>query len=126
MERAKRDLLQLSVILVVTACGLLLPQITAPIDRLKCPEKWKVALSQDTFSATQFVAFKFLKNVTAECVDNFFVLGCYMLHHLVSSNELAEFCALSTVRARLSEVVFFFVCLDSKQNALELHSPQLQ
>jgi hypothetical protein len=53
-------------------------------------------------------------------------LGCCMLHHLVSSNKLAEFCALSIVRARLSEVVVFFVCLDSKQNALELHSSQLQ
>jgi len=86
----------------------------------------KVALSLNTFSATQFVAFELLKNVTAECVDNFFVLGCYMLHHLVSSNELAEFCALSIVRTRLSEAVVFFVCLDSKQNALELHSPQFQ
>jgi hypothetical protein len=71
---------------------------------VKVPREMKVALSLNTFSATQFVAFKFLKNVTAECVDNFFVLGCYMLHHLVSSNELAEFCALSIVRARLSEV----------------------
>jgi len=70
--------------------------------------------------------FKGLKNVTAECVDNFFVLGCYMLHHLVSSDELTVFYALSIVRARLSELVVFFVCLDSKQNALELHSPQLQ
>jgi hypothetical protein len=85
-----------------------------------------VALSLNTISATQFVAFKFIKNVTAECVDNFFVLGCYMLHDLVSSDELTEFCALSIVRARLSEVVDFFVCLDSKQNALEIHSPQLQ
>jgi hypothetical protein len=125
MERAKRDLLRLPVVLVVTACGLLLPQITAPIYRLKCPEKWKVAVSLNTFSATQFVVFKFLKNVAAKRVDNFFVLGCYVLHHLVRSNELAEFCALSIVRARLSEVVVF-VCLDSKQNALELHSPQLQ
>jgi len=124
MERAKRDLLRLSMVFVVTACGLLLPQITAPIYRLKCPEKWKVALSRNTFSATQFVAFKILENVAAECVDNF-VLGCYMLHHLVSSNELAEFCALSIVRSRLSEVVVL-VCLDSKQNAPELHSPQLQ
>jgi len=85
-----------------------------------------VAVSLNTFSATQFVAFKFLKNVTEECVNNFFVLGCYVLNHLVSSNELAEFRVLSIVRARLSEVVIFFVCLDSKQNALELHSPHLQ
>jgi hypothetical protein len=63
-----------------------------------------VALSLSTFSATQLVAFKFSKHVTAECVGNLFVLGCCMLRHLVSSHELTEFSALSIVRARLSDV----------------------
>jgi hypothetical protein len=125
-ESKKRLNLRLPLVPVITACRLLLPQITAPIYRLKCPERWKMAFSLNTFSATQFVPFKFSKNDTAKCIDNFFVLGCCVLHYLLSSNELAEFCALSIVHAPLSDTLSCSFAWTENKMRSELHSPQLQ
>jgi hypothetical protein len=63
----------------ITACRLMLSQ-TLTLCQLICPDRWRAAQSLKTILA---VDFKFW-NITAECVVDFFVLGCYVLYQLIN------------------------------------------